>query len=296
MMRLLAKYRTIFVLCLVERFTYRTDFFLGTLMRFLPIVTTIFLWQAVYAGMEQTTPASGETGPTLAAPQSAPQPEETRIAGLTRRQMVAYYLLVMVGRAFSSMPGLAEGIAYDIREGHIKRYLIQPVSMLGYLLTARISHKLVYYTIATGPFALVFYLCRHYFGGWPETHVLLVFLASLVLAFVIGFLFETLVGLIAFWTLEISSFNFIIITLSYLLSGHMFPLDLVPGTLGVVLQWLPFQYLAYFPAMVFLHGGSMSGAELTWALGKQCACALILYLMVRLAYSHGLRRYSAFGG
>ena len=29
---------------------YRGDFLLGTILRFLPMVTTILLWQAVYAG------------------------------------------------------------------------------------------------------------------------------------------------------------------------------------------------------------------------------------------------------
>ena len=36
-------------ICLEERLVYRGDFALGTLMRFLPIVTQIFLWTAVFA-------------------------------------------------------------------------------------------------------------------------------------------------------------------------------------------------------------------------------------------------------
>ena len=59
--------------------------------------------------------------------------------------MIAYYLLTMVSRAFSSMPGLASGIARDIRDGTIKKYLLQPVDMLGFLLLNRLAHKLVYY-------------------------------------------------------------------------------------------------------------------------------------------------------
>ena len=42
---------TILRICLEERLVYRGDFWLGTLMRFLPIVTQIFLWGAVFAGM-----------------------------------------------------------------------------------------------------------------------------------------------------------------------------------------------------------------------------------------------------
>src|SRR5690242_15637607 len=92
---------TILRIALAERLVYRVDFALGTLMRFLPIVTQIFLWNAVFAGM------SSDKGGSL--------------AGYSLDNMVAYYLLTMVGRAFSSMPGLASSIARDIREGTIKK-------------------------------------------------------------------------------------------------------------------------------------------------------------------------------
>ena len=116
-------------------------------MRFLPIVTQIFLWDAIFQGME-----SGKT----------------TIAGYTYHEMIAYYLLTMVGRALSSMPGLASSIARDIREGTIKKYLLQPVDMLGFVMMTRLAHKLVYYGVAIAPFALVFWICRGYFSGWPD--------------------------------------------------------------------------------------------------------------------------------
>ena len=59
------------------------------------------------------------------------------IAGYTYHDLIAYYLLTMISRAFSSMPGLASGIARDIREGTVKKYLIQPIDMLGFLLLYR---------------------------------------------------------------------------------------------------------------------------------------------------------------
>ena len=40
---------TISAMCIAERLAYRGDFVLGTTMRFLPIVTQIFLWTAVFA-------------------------------------------------------------------------------------------------------------------------------------------------------------------------------------------------------------------------------------------------------
>ena len=133
-----------------ERLVYRGDFALGTLMRFAPIVTQIFLWGAIFDARQ----ASGKG--------------TSQIVGYSYQDMVAYYLLVMVGRAFSSMPGLASGIARDIRTGVVKKYLIQPIDMLGFLLLYRMAHKLVYYGVAAAPFALVFFLCRSFFPGWPD--------------------------------------------------------------------------------------------------------------------------------
>src|SRR4051812_11647449 len=85
------KYAKIFRASLVERMTYRGDFLFGTILRFLPMVTTILLWRAIYAG-------SGK-------------PSQ---AGFTYREMIAYLLLTNISRMFSSMPGLAGGIARDI--------------------------------------------------------------------------------------------------------------------------------------------------------------------------------------
>lgn len=267
------KYWVIFSIAVVDRFTYRTDFFFGTLMRFMPIVTTIFLWSAIFEGSSK-----GE------------------IAGLTRDGVVAYYLLTMIGRAFSSMPGLAASIASDVRTGQLKKYLTQPVSLIGYLLASRAAHKIVYYGISFAPFALVFWLCRGYFPGWPSAVVMTCFVISLILAFIIGFAFETLIGLMSFWLLEISSFNYIFITLIYVLSGHMFPLDLAPEPWGTVLRSTPFQYLAYFPAMLFLRGDKMPVADVISATVVECFVAAGLLAVVYWVYRAGLRQYSAFGG
>src|SRR5688572_9386958 len=71
----LRKYVNIFRVSLIERLAYRGDFFLATFLRFLPMVTTILLWEAIFAGAGKDT-----------------------VAGFTRKQMIAYLLLVHVSR------------------------------------------------------------------------------------------------------------------------------------------------------------------------------------------------------
>ncbi len=270
----IATWWTILRICLEERLVYRGDFALGTLMRFLPIVTQIFLWGAIY----QNAALSGQT----------------TISGYTYEDMIAYYLLTMIGRALSSMPGLASGIARQIRSGEVKKFLIQPVDMIGFLLLSRVAHKLVYYAVATAPFALVFFLCRAYFPGWPEPIVMVAFLASLVMAFLLGFFLEALMGMIGFWFLEVSSLLFVYMLFTFFFSGHMFPIDMLPGMWKTVVDATPLQYLAYFPAAVFL--GKIEGQALAIGLAVEFGWVVLLAVACRIAWRRGVERYSGFGG
>src|SRR4051794_2734545 len=71
------KYSKIFRASLVERMAYRGDFLIGTLLRFLPMVTTILLWRSVYHGSGQSS-----------------------LAGFTYDEMIAYLLLTNISRMF----------------------------------------------------------------------------------------------------------------------------------------------------------------------------------------------------
>lgn len=266
---------TVFRISLEERLVYRGDFALGTLMRFLPIVTQVFLWAAVFSAMET---ASGSR----------------QIVGYSYHDIIAYYLLTMVSRAFSSMPGVATGIARDIRDGTIKKYLIQPIDMLGFLLLYRLAHKFVYYAVAAVPFALVFYLCRGYFDSWPDVSTFAAFLASLVMAFLLGFFLEATLGMLGFWFLEINSLLFVYMLLNFFFSGHMFPIDMLPGVWKEIVTLIPLQYLAYFPAAVFL--GKITGPQLWLGLGLQCAWVVFFIFASRATFHLGTRHYSGYGG
>ncbi len=265
------KYSKIFRASLVERMAYRGDFLLGTVLRFLPMVTTILLWRSVYAGSGQTS-----------------------LAGFDYHEMIAYLLLVHISRMFSSMPNLAAGIARDIREGTLKRYLVQPLDLIGYLVSYRVAHKVAYIVTSALPYGLLFFLCRGYFHHFPDAPTFAAYLLSLVLAFLVGFFFEACVGMVGFWFLEVTSVLYIVMTLNFFISGQMLPLDLLPRPWSSILKALPFQYMAYFPSVVFL--GKVKGADLAWGLMGEAAWALFFVLLARGLYRLGLRRYSAYGG
>ena len=267
----MSKYLKILRISLMERLVYRADFFVATLFRFLPLLTTFLLWEAVFAGSDKD-----------------------EIAGFSRDRMIAYLLMVQVSRMFSSMPGLATGISRDIRDGNLKKYLLQPIDMLWYLLSYRGAHKLAYIATVALPYGILFFLCRGVFESFPLGWSLAGYLASLILSFVIGFFFEAAIGLAGFWLLEVTSLMYIVNIATFFVSGQLFPLDLLGPMPQQVLTYLPFQYLAYFPAMVFLE--MRTGEELAWGLVIALGWAVFFVALSRGLYRLGLRHYSAYGG
>ncbi len=265
------KYWVVFRIALSERLVYRADFFISTFLRFIPIITTILLWKAIFDG-------SGKA----------------QVGGLAYSQMVSYYLLVMVVRAFGSMPRLATGISTDIRDGELRKYLLQPIDYLTYLVTLRIAHKLVYIVMAAGPYSIVFWLCRDYMPGWPSGVNAVLSVVTLVLALCLGFGINALIGLMGFWFLEVASFIHVFMTAQYFLSGHMFPLGLLPDGVQQWVLLLPFAYETYYPTMIMLQ--RLETGEALRVIAVQFVWVCVLFVAGRVAWNRGLRRYAAFGG
>ena len=254
-----------------EDMAYRTNYFFGALFRFLPLVTTIYLWKAVFA----TSSSS-------------------RIKGMGYGDFVAYYALMFIARGFSSMPGMTRDVSVDIKDGLLNRYLVRPMSYLWYQVTYRMAHKVVFWMVAAVTFPPIFWFLRGYFVHSPSALEWGAFLLSLVIAFWIGMLFSFLIGLLAFWFLEISTFLFVIMTIEFFLSGHMIPLNLLPANLQPFLTYMPFGYEGYWPCMILL--GKIPADQMGRLLGIGLGWVGFFYLLSLWGWKAGLKRYSAVGG
>ena len=117
---------------------------------------------------------------------------------------------------------------------------------------------------------------------------------SLVLSALLQFLLSYLIAMLAFWVLEISSFVFILLAFERLVSGQMFPLDLLPPWLAQAVMWTPFPYGIFFPVSVYL--GKISGGALIQGLALQLFWVATTYALARLAWRRGLKTYTVVGG
>ncbi len=258
-----------------EDMVYRANYIFGAVFRFLPLLTTLFLWYAIY----QSRKLGG-----------AP----SNIRGMSYEDMVAYYAFMYIARGFSSMPGMSRDINLDIKDGLLNRYLIRPMSYLGYQIMYRLAHKVVFWYVALFTFPPIFFLMRHYFSHIPTLLEWAAFVVSLVICFWIGMFFNFLIGTLAFWFLEISTFLFVVMTIEFFLSGHLIPLNLMPLSLQPLLNYSPFGYEGYWPCMILL--GKVPAGQLPQLLGVGFMWVGLFFLFCQMTWRAGMKRYSAVGG
>ena len=265
------KYFAVFGIGLQNTFVYRWNFLLRSLFGFVPLAGTVYIWRAMFV---ETKGAS--------------------IGGYEYHSMIFYFLLTILAENLITPTEDEWQIASDIREGQINAFLTKPLNYLGYRLTLFLSYRALYTAVTILPIAGVF-LWFQDFIRWPAAALTWpVATLSLVMAAGIQFFIAYSLAMFAFWILEISTLVFILYSFEYFLSGHLFPLDIMPAWLTGTLKWLPFTYELYFPIAVFLE--KVRGKELLVGLGIQAFWLLMMFLIAKAMWHRGVRRYQAVGG
>lgn len=264
------KYWAVFTTGLQNTFVYRWNFLLRSLFSIIPLAGSVFIWRALFE-------SRGED-----------------IRGYDFAQMVFYFLVVLLVDNLVTPTDDEWQIAAEIREGQINNFLSKPIDYLAYRGSLFLSSRLLYTAVTLLPLAGVF--------GWFHEFIVLprdpltwpLFLVSLVMAGAIQFLIAYALAMLAFWILEISTIVFILYSFEYYLSGRLFPLDVMPDGIRTFLKLLPFTYELYFPVAIFME--KVRGADLWIGLTIQAGWVVVCFLVARLMWRAGLRRYESVGG
>jgi ABC-2 type transport system permease protein len=264
------KYLKVFDIGLQNTFVYRWNFFLRSLFGLVPLAGTVFIWRALF------------------------YERQADIGGYNYKSMIFYFVLTILVDNLVTPTEDEWQIAADIRGGQINSFLTKPMNYLGYRLTLFLSYRLLYTVVTVVPVALVFFYFRDTIT-LPQHGVTWLFSAvSLVMAGFIQFFIAYSLAMLAFWILEISTIVFILYSFEYFLSGHIFPLDLMPVWLQAGMKWLPFTYELYFPIAVFLE--KVRGAQLWSGLAIQAGWLLLMFAIACTMWRRGVRHYQAVGG
>lgn len=251
---------------------YRVNFLFRSVFTLIPLMATIFLWKAIYAGRHS----------------------QTEISGYSVSAMISYYLVVMIVDSLTAVTDDDWQIATDIKDGNINQFILKPIDYLTYRLCLFGAGRLVYSMVALLPVALFILVQHRYFFFPTDSGTWGWFLLSLLLSGLLQFFSSYLVALLAFWILDISSLIIMIFAFEFLAGGHLFPLNILPPAAANLLLMTPFPYQLFFPVSIYLE--QVHGPALLRGLVIQAIWVVAAYGLARWVWRRGMRRYSAVGG
>lgn len=261
------KYKTAAITAYGEYFVYRLNFILWRVRNILSVLTTFFLWHAVFLG-------------------------RTGIFNYQRDQMLTYMLMILFTAAVV-LSTRAYKIAEDINTGNLKTFLLQPASYLGLTAAREVTDKLINIVFSLFEFGLLLFLLRPVIIFPQSIGTIVLYLLALFLGAVIYFAFGIILSCLGFWSREVWAPRFLFYIVVTFLSGMYFPLDIVEGPIRTMLSILPFGYLVYFPISIFLE--RLPFTQLLNGFTIAVFWVIALLLLSKHLWRKGLRTYTAEG-
>ncbi|MBD3304052.1 hypothetical protein GF343_02825 [Candidatus Woesearchaeota archaeon] len=246
---------------------YRFHFLITLLTVPLSLIIYYFLWQAIYA----------YTGQDI-------------IRGFTFPDLVQYYVLSMIV-GFFVWCDVDKWISQDVRRGHIITIFTYPMKFLWQHLAFEIGINSLGIVLQMIPIFLIGFV---FFGlAVAPAFNFVMFIVSVMLAFLLAFFISFNVGLSAFWLKKIEGIRRVRRTLLVFLSGGMIPLSFFPQSLQQVSHFLPFEYVRYVPIQIYL--GEFSRLGVLSQLGLQLVWIVLLYFLSKAVYKRAFKQFAGAG-
>lgn len=213
------------------------------------------------------------------------------VNGMTAANFAAYYLTVLPIDILTSSITI-HVIAYKIQDGTISNELIQPVHpVLTNILMNNIAFKvlqiLVFIPIWIG---LVVLFRPELTYTWSSV---LLAIPAVIFGFLIRFLMESTLTLIAFWTTRVWAIYNFDIALGAMLNGSFVPLALLPVWVQGVAQFLPYQLGLSFPVLLLLN--QLPPEKIALNFGLDLVWLIALYFLFQFVWKQAVKQYSAVG-
>ncbi len=247
-------------------YAYRANTAFNLLSILLQIYLLRAVWTAVYAGHAV---AGGI-------------PLHTLVTGLTLANLQLWVMF----------PFIAEFLQDRVRDGTVAFDLARPLSFMGQMLAQQVGS-----TAGMAPFVIVALPLALLLGALQppaSPGAALLYLAGLILSYLVTILIGLLLGLVAFWTVELTGFLLMYRLVSLFFSGALVPVQFFPAPLHLLATLLPFQAQASLSVSIYL--GTLHGATVAGTLGLQLFWVVALYALAHLIWRRALRRTVIQGG
>lgn len=213
------------------------------------------------------------------------------VNGITAGEFAAYYIVWTLVRNMNIVFG-APFWEFRIREGQLAGQLLRPLHPINFDIAYFAGWKVVVVALWI-PIAVGLSLVFH-----PTIHLtalnVVVFLVAIWGAYIVRTMYQSLVGMLNFWTTKGAAAFDLYMTMELLLSGRLVPLTLMPPWAQTLANFLPFKWTFGYPIETLV--GNLSTRSLIAGLGAQALWAVIGYVLFRIAWKFAIARFSAVGG
>ncbi len=236
------------------RLAYRNQVWAGMFGELVFIVARIAIWASVFGAVGTAS-----------------------VDGVTLPQMITYALLA--GPVlYWDYSRLLKDVGTAVKSGDVAVYLLKPLHYPGYLLASHFGNFLFDLVAITLPVAIVVGFTAGLVAPASLFHGL-AFLPFWALSFMMLFVLTTLLGLAAFWLMTTDSLDWFFNSIMTLLSGGLVPLWFFPGWLAAIAGHLPFAWVSYYPAAVYIGKLGVVETLLYFGIGLIWFAALLLCLI-----------------
>ncbi len=215
--------------------------------------------------------------------------DSAEIAGMSLQATIWYFLMAEIVELGKFRHD--QKISDEVKDGSIAYTLLRPYNYLAYHFFNGLGETLV-------KMALIFLLGAPivvWYVGWLSItpQAVLGLMVTLFLAIVLDFCMASGIGLLAFVTEDTFSFRLIYQKLIFILGGLLIPLDFLPTWLQSIAKVLPFSYVTYAPAKLFV---SFEPALFVRMVAGQLIWIAIMGAALLWQYRWAKRRLTVNGG
>jgi ABC-2 type transport system permease protein len=184
-------------------------------------------------------------------------------------------------------------VAGKIRSGEIAVDFLRPIGFNASVFAHNLGRS-AYRLLVEFPPALL--VCLLVYGLLPPASLpcFLLFLASVLLGYLVLYFLNFILSMISFWYFNIWSFVTVKNALISILGGVFLPPWFMPDWLRAAVRWTPFDSIYAAPLNIYL--GRSSLPEAAFLIGKQAFWILALWGIGVILWRTGRRRLAVQGG
>lgn len=255
-----------------ELVAYRANFICFFIGEIMSAFIMFFVWKAVFASSDSET-----------------------FMGFSMEDMVVYLFISFLTGYLTYSDG-AYAVGEEIVDGSIAMRMIRPCSFEMCFLFQELGNRIISVAMIFAPLVAGVEVYRYAVTGMVRFDIglFLLFVLSVIIAYMISFYFNVCYGFMAFFFKNLWGTSLIKETLVNFLSGGTIPLAFLPAGLATALNILPFASLSYTPVMIYM--GMYSAGEIAWHMGLQVFWLLVMIGVSRLIWNSAMKHLAIQGG